>query len=75
MVGQKIIVLGVDATVLPCPFCGRPESRIVFNGLVYHVFCRVCGAKGLGHQKWESAVKIWNLTSKQIDIEKATKNF
>lgn len=44
----------------PCPFCGRIDSAIDWQGASYHVECGYCGAEGPYGTTPLEAARYWN---------------
>ena len=57
----KVIVTAEwEMNVLPCPFCGGDNSRLVTNSAPLFLVCGSCGAHGPQGDSQRHAVDMWN---------------
>ena len=71
MENSKVIIY--EATLMPCPFCGRAEQRVVGVRInhedqewYWSVECPTCTK---GHNTEEQAIEAWNRRYKQHEVE------
>ncbi len=60
----------MDEQLIPCPFCGSPDTCICGGRLhaPYWGHCNGCGAEGPFHHDRAEAVRLWNTRAERITL-------